>query len=244
MSTNGTNVNVPLFSSGAMFTPPEVSTVTENTPPMSAMKYEPPATEDATSNAPTDVNSTEDAENAENSEEGQLGGSTASAATAALPQPADAFWRQALLDAVADMRVEKAYNDAFAPAASGASGALPVLPSNNPLYPLTQTSPPGITPAQLASLGYIMPTNLAASAASPVLLTRAVNPQFYDMIVANPNPAVWEPVLKMYNPPFLYPTDFPTSPSTLRLMDPRIAGFSDYKGAIASWTENFAPFEN
>jgi hypothetical protein len=191
-----------------MFTPPEVSTVTENTPPMSTMKYEPPASEDASNNAPDDVNSVETAENAENSEEGQLGGS-ASAALAALPQPTDPFWRQALLDAVADLRVEKAYNDAFAPAASGASGALPVLPSNNPLYPLTQTSPPGITPAQLASFGYNMPSNLAASAASPVVLTRAVNQQLYDMIVVNPSPAAWEPLLKLYNPPFLYPTDLP-----------------------------------
>jgi hypothetical protein len=192
-----------------MFTPPEVSTVTENTPPMSAMKYEPPATEDATSNAPTDVNSTEDAENAENSEEGQLGGSTASAATAALPQPADAFWRQALLDAVADMRVEKAYNDTFAPSASGASGALPMLPVGHPLYFMTQANPPSISHESLAVLGYRMPINLAASAASPVVLTRALNNDLYNNVVAFPGQAFWEPILKTYNPPFLYPTDLP-----------------------------------
>jgi hypothetical protein len=29
------------------------------------------------------------------------------------------------------------------------------------------------------------------------------------MVVATPNPAIWEPVLKSYNPPFLYPTDLP-----------------------------------
>jgi hypothetical protein len=222
MSTNGTNVNVPLFSSGAMFTPPEVTTVTTNAPSASSMKYEPPATEDATNSVPVDVNSAESAEStesaenaesvesAENTEEGQLGGS-ASAALAALPVETDPFWRQALLDAVADVRVEKAYNDTFAPSASGASasGALPVLPSTNPLFALTQTNPPGITPAILASLGFSMPTNLAASAASPLTLTRAVNPTLYDMVVATPNPAVWEPVLKSYNPPFLYPTDLP-----------------------------------
>ena len=214
MSTNGTNVNVPLFSSGAMFTPPEVTTVTDNTPPASSMKYEPPASEDATSNAPADVNSREDTENAENSEEGQLGGS-ASAALAALPVETDHFWRQALLDAVADLRVEKAYNDAFAPAASGASGALPVLPMTNPLFLLTQTVPPGITASALASLGFSMPTNLAASAAAPITLTRAANQTLYDMIVASPNPALWEPILKSYNPPFLYPTDLPLASGAL-----------------------------
>lgn len=208
MSTNGTNVNVPLFSSGAMFTPPEVTTVTDNTPPASSMKYEPPASEDATSNAPADVNSREDTENAENSEEGQLGGS-ASAALAALPVETDPFWRQALLDAVADLRVEKAYNDAFAPAASGASGALPVLPVTSDFYRLTQTVPPLITPEQLAALGFRMPTNLAASAAAPITLTRAMSSTIYDSIVANPNPAFWEPVLKSFTPPFLYPTDLP-----------------------------------
>lgn len=214
MSTNGTNVNVPLFSSGAMFTPPEVTTVMTDTPPASSMKYEPPASEDATSNAPADVNSTEGAENAENSEEGQLGGS-ASAALAALPVETDHFWRQALLDAVADLRVEKAYNDAFAPAASGASGALPVLPMTNPLFLLTQTVPPGITASALASLGFSMPTNLAASAAAPITLTRAANQTLYDMIVASPNPALWEPILKSYNPPFLYPTDLPLASGAL-----------------------------
>jgi hypothetical protein len=54
-----------------------------------------------------------------------------------------------------------------------------------------------------------MPTNLAASAAAPITLTRAVDQKLYDMIVANPNPALWEPLLKSYNPPFLYPTDLP-----------------------------------
>ena len=211
MSTNGTNVNVPLFSSGAMFTPPEVSTVTENTPPMSTMKYEPPASEDATNNTPADVNS---AESDDNTEEGQLGGS-ASAALAALPVETDPFWRQALLDAVADLRVEKAYNDAFAPAASGASGALPVLPRDNPLFPLTQTVPPGVPASVLASLGFSMPTNLAASAAAPITLTRAVDQKLYDMIVTNPNPALWEPLLKSYNPPFLYPTDLPLASGAL-----------------------------
>jgi hypothetical protein len=73
-----------------------------------------------------------------------------------------------------------------------------------------------------------------------------MNPALYDKIVANPNPAIWTPLLKAFNPPFLYPTDLSTATtatttaSTLR----SIAGFSDYKGAIASWTENFAPFEN
>jgi hypothetical protein len=206
MSTNGTNVNVPLFSSGAVFTPPEVTTVTTDAPPASTMKYEPPATEDASEMV--DANSAENAESAESAGEEQMGGD---ASSAALPAATDPFWRQALLDAVADVRVEKAYNDAFAPSASGASasGALPVLPSTNPLFALTQTNPPGITPAILASLGFSMPTNLAASAAAPVTLTRAVNQTLYDMVVATPNPAVWEPVLKSYNPPFLYPTDLP-----------------------------------
>jgi hypothetical protein len=137
------------------------------------------------------------------------------ASSAALPAATDPFWRQALLDAVADVRVEKAYNDAFAPSASGASGALPVLPSTNPLFALTQTNPPGITPAILASLGFSMPTNLAASAASPVTLTRVLNQTLYDMVVATPNPAIWEPVLKSYNPPFLYPTDLPLASGAL-----------------------------
>jgi hypothetical protein len=65
------------------------------------------------------------------------------------------------------------------------------------------------------------------------------------MIAANPNPAFWEPLLKSYNPPFLYPTDLPGNASTIRATSlASIAGFSDYKGAIASWTESFAPFEN
>jgi hypothetical protein len=29
------------------------------------------------------------------------------------------------------------------------------------------------------------------------------------MIVASPNPTIWEPILKGYNPPLLYPTDLP-----------------------------------
>jgi len=210
MSTNGTNVNVPLFSSGAMFTPPEVTTVTTDAPPASTMKYELPAAEDSTETVDTNTG-TDAATNAgteENAEEGQLGGST-SAALAALPVETDPFWRQALLDAVADVRVEKAYNDTFAPTASGASGALPVLPSTNPLYALTQTNPPGVTASILASLGFSMPDNLTASAAAPRTLTRAVNQTLYDMVVASPNPALWEPILKSYNPPFLYPTDLP-----------------------------------
>jgi len=219
MSTNGTNVNVPLFSSGAMFTPPEVTTVMTDTPPASTMKYEPPASEDATNNAPADVNSTEGAESAENTEEGQLGGS-ASAALAALPVETDHFWRQALLDAVADLRVEKAYNDAFAPTASGASGALSPLPASHALFPLTQTSPPGIDAKTLALLGFGMPTNLAASAAAPVVLTRALSQSLYDSILGNPNPALWEPILKLYNPPFLYPTDLPLASGAL----PPLAG--------------------
>jgi hypothetical protein len=171
-------------------------------PPASTMKYEPPAAEE--------VSEMVDANSEGTTEEEQLGGAAAaSAALAAIPAATDPYWRQALLDAVADVRVEKAYNDTFAPSASGASGALPVLPSTNPLFALTQTNPPGITPAILASLGFSMPTNLAASAASPVTLTRVVNQTLYDMVVATPNPAVWEPVLKSYNPPFLYPTDLP-----------------------------------
>jgi hypothetical protein len=76
-------------------------------------------------------------------------------------------------------------------------------------------------------------------------LTRARNPQLYDMIAANPNPAMWAPLLKSYNPPFLYPTDLSGNASTIRATSvTSIAGFSDYKGAIASWTESFAPFEN
>lgn len=179
-----------------------------DTPPTSTMKYEPPAAEEVSETVPADAN----AGTEENAEEEQLGGAAAaSAAFAAIPAPTDPYWRQALLDAVADVRVEKAYNDTFAPTASGASasGALPVLPSTNPLYGLTQTNPPGVTASVLATLGYSMPANLAASAASPITLTRAVNQTLYDMIVSSPNPSIWEPILKSYNPPFLYPTDLP-----------------------------------
>ena len=85
-------------------------------------------------------------------------------------------------------------------------------------------------------------------------LTRSNNPMLYDMIAANPNLAIWEPVLKTYNPPFLFPTDLPTNTTTLPTNTTTlstntttfrsISGFSDYKGKIASWTESFAPFEN
>jgi hypothetical protein len=91
--------------------------------------------------------------------------------------------------------------------------------------------------------GFAVPSNLVSG---PVVLTRAINPTLYDQIVANPNPAIWEPILKAYNPPFLYPTDLSGNAlSTIRATNvTSIAGFSDYKGAIASWTESFAPFEN
>jgi len=83
-------------------------------------------------------------------------------------------------------------------------------------------------------------TNTSPSWGIP--LTRSKNPALYDQIVANPNPAIWELILKAYNPPFLYPTDLPTTTTTSTLRS--ISGFSDYKGKIASWTESFAPFEN
>lgn len=88
-------------------------------------------------------------------------------------------------------------------------------------------------------------TNTSPSWGIP--LTRSKNPALYDMIAAYPNPAIWEPLLKAYNPPFLFPTDLPTNTTTLPTNTTTlrsISGFSDYKGKIASWTESFAPFEN
>ena len=103
-----------------------------------------------------------------------------------------------------------------------------------------------------SSAGPRSSTNTSPSWGIP--LTRSKNPALYDMIAAYPNPAIWEPLLKAYNPPFLFPTDLPTNTTTLPTNTTTlstntttlrsISGFSDYKGKIASWTESFAPFEN
>jgi hypothetical protein len=281
----GTNVNVPLFSSGAMFTPPEVTTVSSNNPmmpppsnvvsqmsvqaepvvqtvaepaqekvmepaqqmvaeanaqpvteqepvvrkapqmnaqPVTEANAQPMAQADAQvmSEGDAQVMSKGDAQpmseadaqvldDSSSTNVQQMGGNAASAALMGMPEPTDPFWRQALLDACREVRVEKAYNDTFLNSGSSGAISLPVLPNTNPLYPLTQTNPPGVTASMLASLGFSMPPNLAASAASPIVLTRAVNAQLYDMIVTSPNPALWEPILKGYNPPMLFPTDLP-----------------------------------
>jgi hypothetical protein len=178
---NGTSVNVPLYDSGATFTAPDVE----------AVSSEP-------------VNS----EPVDSEVEEQMGGD-ASAALAAIPPSNDPSWRQALIDACTEARLEKAYMDKFFPpsAASGASGSRGVLPSSDPLYALTQipNNPNIALITQLvAAQGYTMPPIAGASQAVPAVPLPSSSP-YYSLIVANPNPAIWGPILAGLNPPYTMP---------------------------------------
>lgn len=138
--------------------------------------------------------------------EEQMGGD---ASAAAMPPANDPSWRQALIDACTEARLEKAYMDKFFPpsAASGASGSKGVLPSSDPLYALTQipNNPNIALITQLvAAQGYTMPPIAGASQAVPAVPLPSSSP-YYSLVVANPSPAIWGPILSSLNPPYTMP---------------------------------------
>jgi hypothetical protein len=159
-------------------------------------------------------------------------GGDASAALASIPPANDPSWRQALIDACTEARLEKAYMDKFFPSsASGASGSRGVLPSTDPLYPLTQipNNPNIALVTQLVNAqGYTMPPIAGASQAVPAVPLPSNSP-YYSLVVANPNPAIWGPILSTLNPPYTMP-DIPLA-----------SGASGPLGAKEQWKEDQRP---